>query len=166
MLDHILQDLNVFVDGFGKIGWCEKLETPKIKKKSEKFRGGGMLAERNHIVGYEPFEFKFSLNAFDPHLVRQCGLFSKNAITVSFVAAFDGDKNAKRAASLITRSKFGEIDPGAWEPGKKAMLQAHGFCDALKLVYDGETLYDIDIENQKYLIDGVDEYAWVRAALG
>jgi P2 family phage contractile tail tube protein len=164
-LDYVLQAMNVYVDGVGKLGWVEKLTTPKISKKTDKFRGGGMLADRVRQFGYEAFEFDFSLNAFDPQTIRQAGLFSKNAVTVSFTAALDGDNNAQHSANFITRSVFTAADPGGWEAGKKAMLQAKGACAALKLTMDGAVIYDIDIDADKYIIDGVDEYAWIKAAL-
>ena len=164
-LDHILQAFNVYVEGYPKLGSGEKANTPKFKKKTEDFRGGGMLAAKKHVLGYEPFEFDFDLNSYDPQVVAQCGLFSKNAVTVSFTAALDGEKNAQHTYSLITRGKFTEIDPGQWEGGKKAMLKCKGALDALKLTYDNNVIYDIDIDADKYVIDGVDEYAWIRAAL-
>ena len=34
-----------------------------------------------------------------------------------------------------------------------------------KLTYDGKVVYDIDIDNDVYVVDGIDEYAWIRAAL-
>ena len=164
-LDYILQAMNVYVDGVSKIGWVEKLATPKIVKNMETFRTGGMLAERKHAMGYKAFEFDFDLVAFDPATIQQAGLFSKNAVTVSFTAALDGESNAQHTSSLTTRSVLTDMDPGTWEAGKKSVLKAKGTCAALKLVIDGATIYDIDIDANKYMIGGVDEYAWIRSAL-
>ena len=164
-LDHILQGFNAYVDGRSKLGFVEKLETPKIKKKTEKFRSGGMLAEKNHVMGYEVFPWKLSFNAFDPDVIRQAGLFAKNAVNLSFTAAFDGELNAQHTAHFLCRGKFTDLSGGTWEAGKKAMLDVEGSLDALKLTYDGKVVYDIDIDNDVYVVDGIDEYAWIRAAL-
>ena len=45
-LDYILQAFTAYVDGFGKAGTGEEVSLPKLKKKTEEFRGGGMLAPR------------------------------------------------------------------------------------------------------------------------
>ena len=164
-LDHILQGMNVYVDGVGKLGFCEKLMTPKFKKKTEKFRSGGMLGERQHVMGYEAFEFECEFNAHDPHIIKQSGLFSKKSMPISFTSAFDGDQDAQHTGQFICRGQFIDTDPGGWEAGKKAMLKIKGALDALRLVYDGEEIYDIDVEADKYVIGGTDEYAWIRAAL-
>ncbi len=162
-LDYILQACNVYVDGYSKLGWAEKISTPKIKKKMETFRGGGMLGGKKHALGYEPIEFDFDMSAYDPKVLSRIGLFSADAITISFTGVFDGDQNAQHAANFVTRAKFEETDAGAWEPGKKAMLKAKGSCDAVKLTIDNAIIYDIDIDAQKWIINGVDEYAFIRA---
>jgi len=163
--DYILQAMNSYVDGVGKLGATEKCATPKIEKVMEKFRGGGMLGTRQIAMGYKEFEWEVTFNAYDPQVIRQCGLFSKKAITLSNTAALDGDAGAKHAASLTCRGQFFQVDPGDWESGKKAMLKVRAALDALKLVVDGTTIYDIDLQADKYIIDGVDEYSWVANAL-
>lgn len=164
-LDYVLQAFNVYVDGVGKAGFGEKLTTPKLTKMVEKYRGGGMLAPRNHAHGYDLFEFEFTLNAYDPQIIRQGGLFSKKMVPVSFTAALDGDQDARHTAQLTCAGQFISMDSGSWEAGKKAMLTAKGSLERLKLVIDADTIYDIDVAANKYLIGGVDEYAWIRNAI-
>jgi uncharacterized protein len=164
-LDYILQAMNSYVDGVGKLGSTEQCSTPKMDKVMEKFRGGGMIGERQIALGFKAFEWEVTYNAYDPQIIRQCGLFSKKSIMLSNTAAFDGDGGAKHTASLTCRGQFMTLDPGTWESGKKATLKVHAALDAVKLVIDNETIYDIDILADKVVIGGVDEYAWIRNAL-
>lgn len=57
------------------------------------------------------------------------------------------------------------LDPGGWEAGKLAKLTVKASLDALKLVIDGATIYDIDVEANKFEVDGTDEFTWVGNAL-
>lgn len=164
-LDYVLQAMNSYVDGVGKLGSSESCSTPKIKKVMEKFRGGGMLGTRQIAMGYEAFEWGVSYSAYDPQVIRQVGLFSKKAITLSNTAVFDGDGGAQHAATLICRGQFVEVDPGSWEGGKKAVLKVTAALDALKLSIDNTVIYDIDVQADRYVIGGVDEYTWIRNAL-
>ena len=50
-LDYILQSFSLNIDGYGMAGSGEKCTLPKIKKHMEKFRGGGMVAPRQHALG-------------------------------------------------------------------------------------------------------------------
>jgi uncharacterized protein len=164
-LDYVLQAMNSYVDGVGKLGSTEKASTPKIEKIMEKFRGGGMLGTRQIAMGFKEFEWEVEYNAYDPQIIAQCGLFSKKSITLSNTAALDGDAGAQHSVSLTCRGQFMSLDPGSWEGGKKATLKTKAALDAFKLVIDGTTIHDIDVQADKYVIGGVDEYAWIRNAL-
>lgn len=163
--DYVLQAMNTYVDGVGKLGSCEKASTPKIEKMMEKFRGGGMLGTRQIALGFKEIEWEVEFNSYDPQIIAQIGLFSKKSISLSNTAALDGDSNAKHTVSLTCRGQFMSVDPGSWESGKKATLKVRAALDAVKLVIDGATIYDLDFLADKYVIDGVDEYSWIRNAL-
>jgi P2 family phage contractile tail tube protein len=164
-LDYILQAFNSYVDGVGKLGSSDKVETPKIEKVMEKFRGGGMLGTRQIAMGYKEFEWGVDFNSYDPQVIKQIGLFSKKSIRLSNTAALDGDGGAKHTVNLICRGQFMSVDGGSWEGGKKAILKVKATLDALKLTIDNVVIYDIDVEADKYEIGGVDEYAWIKNAL-
>lgn len=165
-LDLILQAFTVYVDGFGKAGSGEKCQLPKWKKKTEDFRGGGMLAARKVALGYEAFEFEFELSAFDPQVLEQSQLFLKKGVPFSVRAYLDGDQDKQHTAIVQMRGECTENDPGTWEPGKKAMLKAKAALDAVKLTIDDKVIYDIDIQADKYNGAGGDLTARIRSALG
>ena len=165
-LDYQLQAFKAYIDGVGYAGAGEKLTTPAFKKMMEKRRGGGMLAARNHAHGYEPFEMTFEFSSYEPRIIKMGGLFSRKGVPLSVTAAFDGDRDARHSASFVCAGQFSEVDGAEFTPGKPAMLKAKALLDRLKLTIDGDVIYDIDVEADKYLVNGVDEYAWIRNALG
>ncbi len=166
-LDYVLQAFTSYVDGFGKAGSGEECSIPKLKKKVEDFRGGGMLAARKVALGYEAMEHDVSLSAFDPQVLSKGGLYLGNkSFSYSVRGYLDGDGNAEHTAICQMRGEVIELDPGAWQPGKKAVLKYKCALAAVKLTIDSAVVWDIDIENGVYAVGGSDPYARVRAALG
>ncbi|MBY6244126.1 phage major tail tube protein [Methylosinus sp. Sm6] len=166
-LDYIIQAFEVYTDGFGKAGSGEKCSMPKLKKKQEDFRGGGMLAPRKVSLGYEPFEFSADLSAFDPQVLALGRLFSgAKDIPFAIRGYMDGDQNSKHESVCQMRGEIVECDPGDWEAGKKAMLKFKAAPSSIKLTIDGVVIWDIDIQNNVYAVGGQDPYIAVRAALG
>lgn len=166
-IDFVLQAFTVFVDGFGKAGSGEECTIPKLAKKTEEFRGGGMLGSRKVGMGYEAMELGYSLSAFDPQVLSKGGLYVGNRAFAHSVRGYlDGDGNASHTAILQTRGEVIELDPGTWQAGKKAMLKTKVALAAMKLTIDGSVVWDIDVENGSYAVGGSDPYAAVRAALG
>lgn len=166
-LDYILQAFTLYTDGYGKGGSGEKCSLPKLKKTTEKFRGGGMLAPRSVSLGYEAFEFSADLSAFDPQVLSLGRLYT-SAKGVSFAVRgyMDGDQNSEHTSICQMRGEVTECDPGQWDAGKKTMLKFIVALEAVKLTIDGSVIWDIDIANGVYKVGGTDPYAQLRAALG
>ncbi|SMG63879.1 Phage major tail tube protein, partial [methanotrophic bacterial endosymbiont of Bathymodiolus sp.] len=59
MLDDILKNMALFVDGRGFAGNVEELTLPKLTLKTEEFRNGGMDAPIEVEMGMEKLESEF-----------------------------------------------------------------------------------------------------------
>ena len=165
-LDHILQRFVVSVDGFGKAGSGEKCSLPKIKKKMESYRGGGMIASRKYALGYEEFSFELELSAVDPQVIKQSAFLIKKDVGFSVRGFLDGDGNAKHTVYLAMRGEVEENDFGSWEAGKKTVMKVKVALQSCKMVMDGETLFDIDVANDALNFAETDIGAVITAALG
>jgi len=83
-----------------------------------------------------------------------------------FRASFKGLKGQVKAVVVTLRGGLKEVDMGDWKPADKAEIK-----HAMKLVYykleiDGRVMYEIDFLNMIQVIDGVDQLAAERSALG
>lgn len=166
-LDFIIQAFTVYVDGFGHAGDGEKCTPPKLKKVTEKFRGGGMLAARQVALGYEDFSFEASFSATDPQLLTKGGLYVGNKnYSFAIRGYMDGDNNAEHTSIIQMSGEVIELDPGDWEAGKKAMMKKKVALNSVVWKIDGATVWDIDVMNGVYGVGGADPYARIRAALG
>jgi hypothetical protein len=166
-LDYILQAFSVYVDGFGHAGDGEECKPPKIKKKTEKYRGGGMLADRDVSLGYESFTFGAKFSSSDPQILTKGGLYVGNKSFAFSIRGFmDGDSNATHDSVIQMRGEVTSLDPGTWQAGKKTMLEFEASLVAVQWTIDTITVWDIDIENFVYKVGGSDPTANIRAALG
>ena len=69
--------------------------------------------------------------------------------------------------TLILKS-FGrhqELDRGSWKPGDDNEIKVKTVCSYYREEVDGRVLLEIDMVRGIYVVDGVDRYAEIRAAL-
>lgn len=167
MLNNILRDVNLAVDGRGYAGQIEALELPKLKLKTEDVRAGGMDAPVAVQMGMEPLEWSFSLITLDPNVLRLWGLGPGQYANFTARGALQDEvTGATRAAVGTFQGQIVEFDPGSWKPGDKATSKF-----TVKLVYyrlqvGGDTVHEIDVLNYKRVVGGVDQLQELRAALG
>ena len=70
----VLKNINVFVDGVGKVGIAAQLTLPKLTYKTEEFRGGGMNAPIEIPMGMEKLEASFTAREYVRDNFRMLGL--------------------------------------------------------------------------------------------
>lgn len=64
------------------------------------------------------------------------------------------------------RGGLKEVDMGDWKPGEKAESKHNMALTYYKLEVDGRLIYEIDMVGMVLVIDGVDQLAEERSALG
>ena len=77
-----------------------------------------------------------------------------------------GQKGAITAVVATLRGGLREVDPGEWSGGSKAEFKYAVDVTYYKLEIDGRVMFEIDPINCVRVIDGVDQLADVRNALG
>lgn len=166
MLDDILKNMNLFVDGRGYAGNIDELTLPKLALKLEEFRNGGMDAPLEQELGMEKIECSFSLTRFDRDVLLLFGV--KNGVRIPFTmrGAVESDDGTITAVVVNLEGFIKEIDYGSWKAGDKAMIKLLVSCRSYKLTHGGAVVHDIDIPNMVRVINGVDQLSEQRAALG
>ena len=71
-----------------------------------------------------------------------------------------------KAVVCQIRGRIKEIDFGTWKPGEKAPMKAAVAVRYYKLELDGAVLHEVDVENMIRIVNGVDQLAEIRTALG
>lgn len=165
-IESVLRDINLFVDGRGYAGKVMEFTLPKLTVKTEEFRAGGMDAPVELDMGLEKLEADFSLDSVDPDALRLWGLAQGEQPALTFRGAVEDRSGTTKAIVARTRGQIKEVDYGSWKPGEKATLKFMAAVDYYKLEIDGETIHEIDVENYTRIVNGVDQVAARRAALG
>lgn len=166
MIPQVLSNTNLFVDGVSFSGDVPSLTLPKLTVKTETYRGGGMTGEVEIDMGLEKMEAGWTTNGVRRESLKWFGLSDRAACNTVFRGSFKGLKGAVSAVVVTLRGGVKEVDAGDWKPGDKAEIKHLMSVVYYKLEIDGRVIYEIDMVNMVRVIDGVDQLAADRAALG
>lgn len=166
MLDDILKNMALFVDGRGFAGNVEELTLPKLTLKTEEFRNGGMDAPIEVEMGMEKLESEFTLTRFDKNVLKLFGLAPGQLTPLTIRGAVISDDGTQTAVVVNLQGIVREMDPGNWKSGEKATLKIMLALRYYKLTHGGDIVHEIDIPNMVRTIGGVDQLSAVRSALG
>ncbi|MHC8299013.1 phage major tail tube protein [Pseudomonas sp. ZS1P83] len=166
MIPQVLSNCAAFVDGISFAGDVPTLSLPKLTQKTDDYQGGGMSAPIEMAMGLEKLEAAFTTNGVRRESLKYFGLADQTACNVVFRASFRGLKGVITPVIVTMRGGIKEVDMGDWKPADKSEIK-----HALKLVYykleiDGRVMYEIDPINMIQVVDGVDQLAAERSALG
>jgi uncharacterized protein len=165
MIPKILKNFNLFIDGRGYVGKAEEVNPPKLNIKTEEFRAGGMDSPAMIDMGVEKLEGSFTLLEYDKDVLKQFGLVTGNAVSVTLRGAIQDDTTVS-SIIIKLRGMYTEMDMGKFAAGEKGTLQCTIACRYYSLEIDGEKLIEIDIDNMTRVIGGQDKLVDMRKALG
>lgn len=166
MIPQTLFNTNLFVDGTSFQGDVPSLVLPKVSVKTEEYRAGGMDAPIEMDMGLEKLESSFVTNGVRKEALKYFGLADQTAFNGSFRGAFKGQKGEITAVTATLRGMLKEVDPGDWKVGDKAEFKYAVAVTYYKLEIDGTVMYEIDPVNSIRVVNGVDQLAAMRTALG
>ncbi|MBJ9977808.1 phage major tail tube protein [Pseudomonas sp. S75] len=166
MIPETLANLNLFVDGVSFQGDVPSLTLPKLALKMEEYRPGGMDLPVSMDQGMEKQEAAFTTSGVRRESLKFFGLADGTAFNGTFRGAFKGLKGQINPVIVTLRGALKEVDMGDWKSGDKAEIKHSVALTYYKLEVDGRLVYEIDALGMKRVIDGVDQLASQRAALG
>ncbi|WP_223518358.1 MULTISPECIES: phage major tail tube protein [unclassified Pseudomonas] len=166
MIPEVLYNTNLFVDGISLQGDVPSLTLPKLTLKTDEYRAGGMDAAVELDMGMEKLEASFLTNGVRREVLKFFGLSDLTGFNASFRGAFKGQKGSVKSVVATLRGSLKEVDPGDWKPGEKGEFKYAVAVTYYKLEIDGSVVFEIDPLNSIRVIDGTDQLAAVRSALG
>ena len=166
MIPQVLYDTNLFMGGISFSGDVPSVTLPKITVKTDSFRGGGMGGEIEMDMGLEKLEASFVTTGVRREAMKYYGLADQTACNAVFRGAFKGLAGKVTPVIATLRGLLKELDMGDWKPGDKAENKYAIALQYYKLEIDNRVMYEIDMVNCVRVIDGVDQMADVRNALG
>lgn len=167
MLPSVLKNFNVFNDAKSYMGVAEDIKLPKLARKMEDFRGGGMNGEVAIDLGQEKLESEFTCAGFMSQVFEQYGTTRADGVMLRFAGAYQRDDTAAvQAVEVVMRGRHQELDMGDAKAGDKGKLTVKSRLTYYKLTVDNKVLVEIDLLNMVEIVNGNDILADQRRAIG
>ncbi|WP_151710571.1 phage major tail tube protein [Acinetobacter brisouii] len=154
-----LKLMNLYNEGNSYLGQIGEVTLPKLGRKLENWRGGGLNGNVKVDLGLsdDALELTWKLGGLDPLVLQQFGAQTVGAIGLRFSGSYQrDDTNETTAVELVVRGRHEEIDFGNAKAGDDTETTIKTICSYYKLSIDGETVIEIDIPGIKEVVNGVD----------
>lgn len=167
MLPAVLKNFNLFVDGVSYAGSADEVTLPKLTRKMEEFRAGGMNAPISTDMGQEKLELEYTLGGLVLNTFKQYANVKHDGVLVRFAGAYQSDDTGNvMAVEVVARGRHAEIDMGNAKAGDKAQTKIKMNLSYYKLTVNNAVLVEIDPVNFVEIINGRDLLLAQRIALG
>jgi len=165
-LNEVLRNMNLIVDGTGYAGTVNEVTPPKLTIKTEEVRFGGMDAPVEMDMGMEKLTMEYSLASYDADVYKRFGLKMGANVQHTLKGAME-DRNGTVSSHVIhAQGKIVEIDEGNWKAGQQVEVKIKISLVYYKRERDAEVLCEIDVENNKRIIGGVNQLEAINNAIG
>lgn len=164
-----LKNMNLFNDGGSYAGLVKTVTLPKLGRKLESFRAGGMDGPVKVDLGHsdDGLQMEYSLGGYELIALRQYGAVRVDGVMLRFAGSVQQDDSGNvSAVEIVTRGRHEEIDFGEATPGEDTEHKITTALTYYKLTVDGDTIIEIDLLNMIFIVDGEDLLAAHRKAIG
>lgn len=162
-----LKNFALFVDGVSWAGEVPELTPPKLTRKMEEFRAGGMRTPVKVDLGTEALELEVTAGGWMKDALKQWGANGIGAVPLRFAGAVQNDDTGEWSkVEIFMRGRWEELDMGSAKAGDDTEFKAKATLSYYRLVWDDEDLIEIDATGLIEKIGGVDLTEKVRQILG
>jgi P2 family phage contractile tail tube protein len=166
-LPRTLKHFNVFADGVSHAGEVEEIDLPKLTRKVEEYRAGGMNGPVEIDLGGDKLEIETTYGGLMREILKQFGTTTVDGAMLRFAGAYQReDTGAVDAVEIVVRGRHTEIDFGKAKAGSKDPFKVKSALSYYKLTVNGEEWIEIDHVNFIERVFGVDRLAEQRRAIG
>lgn len=164
-----LKNMNLFNDANSFLGVSKSVTPPKLARKMEAYRGGGMNGPVEVDLGFsdDGLVVEFTQGGLDVITIKQFAAATATAVPLRWTGAYQQDDTGETVSvEIVARGRVKEIDMGEAKPGEDTEHKFTVTCSYYKLIVDGEEILEIDHLNFIEKVNGVDRLAEQRKALG
>ena len=164
-----LKHFNLFNDSNLYGGIAKTVTLPKLGRKMEAYRGGGMDGPAKADLGFsdDGIVLEWTLGGWDLVALRQFGAVRADGVMLRLAGSVQRDDDGGvSAVEIVVRGRHEEIDFGEATPGEDTEHKISTACTYYKLSVDGEVITEIDFLNFVFTVDGEDLLAEHRKAIG
>jgi len=161
-----LKRMDTFNEGQSYLGTVASVTLPKLARKFEEWRGGGLDRPVKIDLGGEALEMEFALGGPELGVLRQYGAVGVAAVYLRFAGAYQDDRTgAVDSYEVTVRGRHEEIDMGEAKVGESGEFKVKSALAYYRLDVNGVTEIEIDVLADTFIVGGVDRNAELRAAI-
>ncbi len=164
-----LKMLNLFNDANSYQGVVSSITLPKLTRKLENYRGGGMNGTAPVDLGLDDdaLTVEWSMGGIDDLVLKQWGSAQIAGVPLRFAGSYQRDDTGETTAvEVVMRGRHKEIDMGEKKQGEDTETKVSTQCTYYKLIWGGQELVEIDTINMIEKVNGVDLLAEHRKNIG
>lgn len=161
-----LRNFSAMIDGRGYAGRVDEATLPTLEITTEDHRAGGMDAPIQVDMGMEVLEATVVLSDYDEDVIAGFGMLGTAEIPLRLMGAIQRQGEDAQSVDVRLLGRLKSRDPGNWQVGSKQTTTLTYTLTKYSETINGRLLVDIDIKNMIRVINGVDQLASQRAAIG
>lgn len=166
-LPHKLKYMNLFNDAASYMGEVAEVVLPKLTRKMEEWRGGGMGRPIMWDQGGEALVLEWTCGGIMVDALKQYGAIKHDGVQLRFAGSYRAeDKDEPMAVEVVVRGRHSEIDMGTAKVGDDTNQKVVTQVSYYKLTINGEVLIEIDVVGMVEKVGGVDLLLKDRKAIG
>lgn len=154
-----LKMMDLFNEGNSYLGQTGEVTIPKLTRKLEDWRGGGMQGNVKVDLGLgdDANEFNWKLGGLDLLVIKQYGAATVGANMLRFTGSYQRDDTGETSAlEIVLHGRHEEIDFGNQKQGDDTETSVKTIWSYYKLSIDGVVIIEIDLVANIFIVDGVD----------
>lgn len=153
-----IKNMNMFNEGQSYLGQVASVTLPKLGRKLEGWRGGGMDgAVKIDMGAAEDLDLECQFGGPMRDVLRQFGGLTVAGIYLRFVGAYVDDATGTLDTIEITvRGRWEELEMGEAKPGEGGEFKTKFACAYYRLDWNGTTEIEIDRLNGVFNVGGQD----------
>lgn len=154
-----LKHMNIFNDANSYLGLAKKVTLPKLSRKLESYRGGGMGGPVKVDLGFgdDGLQLEYTVGGLDLVSLRQFGTETVGGVPLRFAGSYQEDAAGDvTAVEVVVNGRPEELDFGDAEPGADTEHKVVMTCSYYKLVVNGITEVELDFLGMIENVGGVD----------
>ena len=161
-----LKGMNLFNDSNSYQGIVTSVTLPKLSRKLDAFRGGGMSGAAHIDMGLDDdaLDIEWSIGGIDELVLTQWGATS---VPLRFTGSYQRDDTGEEiAVEIEVRGKHQAFDFGEAKQGEDTETKITTKCTYYKMTFNGKELIEIDTINMVEKVNGTDRLEQRRKNIG
>lgn len=162
-----LKGLNLFNDSNNYQGVVTAVTLPKLSRKLDAYRGGGMngAAFVDNGLDDDALDMEWTISGIDDLVLKQWG--ASAAVPLRFAGSYQRDDTGEEiAVEIEVRGRHQAFDFGEAKQGEDTETKITTKNTYFRLTWDGKELMEIDTINMIEKVDGTDLLEQRRKNLG